>query len=109
MALLGFAGGGQLGNFGAIGVDQGTFGFAVFFWFAVVGAVTVAMTGGVLRRRKPPKPRPGPPPAGPDEDFAVIAEPVPQTDTDEDVGIVAEVDQAPPVQSTAEHPGGTFD
>ena len=41
MALLGYAGSGRLGNFGDVGTDQGTFGFAVFFWFAVVGGVTV--------------------------------------------------------------------
>lgn len=50
MALLGLAGGGELGNFGSVGVDQTTFGPGVFFWFFVVGAVTVAMTGGLTRR-----------------------------------------------------------
>lgn len=48
MALLGYAGGGQLGNFGAIGVDQATFGPAVFLWFFVVGGVTVMMANGVV-------------------------------------------------------------
>ncbi|WP_238158960.1 DUF6350 family protein [Mycobacterium sp. MFM001] len=52
-ALLGYAGGGQLGNFGGVGVDQDTFGIAVFLWFAVIGAVTVAMAGGISRRPKP--------------------------------------------------------
>ncbi len=56
MALLGYAGSGRLGNFGDVGVDQSTLGFAVFFWFAVVGAITVAMAGGV--RYRPRKPRP---------------------------------------------------
>jgi len=56
MALLGYAGSGQLGNFGGVGIDQGTFGFAVFLWFAIVGAVTVAMAGGI--RYRPMKPRP---------------------------------------------------
>ncbi len=55
-ALLGYAGGGQLGNFGDVGIDQGTFGFAVFLWFAVVGAVTVAMAGGIRYRPRKPKP-----------------------------------------------------
>jgi len=50
MALLGYAAGGPLGNFGDIGVDQGTFGAAVFLWFAAVGGVTVAMSGGIRRR-----------------------------------------------------------
>ena len=52
MALLGYAGGGQLGNFGDVGVDQSTFGPAVFFWFFVVGGLTVVMAGGVTRRPK---------------------------------------------------------
>lgn len=49
MALLGFAGGGRLGNFGDVGVDQLTFGPAVFCWFAAIGALTVVMIGGVTR------------------------------------------------------------
>ncbi|HWF68434.1 MAG TPA: DUF6350 family protein [Mycobacterium sp.] len=56
MALLGYAGSGQLGNFGDVGIDQGTFGVAVFIWFAVVGAITVAMAGGVRYRPRKPKP-----------------------------------------------------
>ena len=57
MALLGYAAGGRLGNFGGIGVDQDTFGPAVFLWFVTVGAVTVTMSGGVARR---PRPTPAP-------------------------------------------------
>ena len=56
MALLGFAGGGRLGNFGDVGVDQATFGPAVFLWFAGIGALTVVMSGGVARRPRAPKP-----------------------------------------------------
>lgn len=52
MALLGYAGGGQLGNFGAVGVDQATFAPAVFLWFFLVGAVTAAMSGGLKRGPK---------------------------------------------------------
>ncbi|MET0901153.1 MAG: DUF6350 family protein [Mycobacterium sp.] len=52
MALLGYAGGGQLGNFGSVGVDQATFGPAVFLWFFGVGTTTVVMAGGLLRRPK---------------------------------------------------------
>ena len=37
-AVLGYAAGGELGNFGAVGVDQATFGPAVFPWFAAIGA-----------------------------------------------------------------------
>jgi hypothetical protein len=56
MALLGYAGGGELGNFGHVGVDQGTFGPAVFLWFVAIGGLTVAMAGGIARRPKTPKP-----------------------------------------------------
>jgi hypothetical protein len=62
MALLGFAGGGRLGNFGEIGVDQDTFGPAVFLWFVGIGALTVAMSGGIARRPKRAKPVPAPEP-----------------------------------------------
>lgn len=61
MAVLGYAAGGELGNFGEVGVDQETFGPGVFFWFAAVGALTVSMAGGIARRPKkpaPPKPQP---------------------------------------------------
>ena len=40
MAVLGFAGGGRLGNFGDVGVDQVTFAPAVFLWFVGIGALT---------------------------------------------------------------------
>ncbi len=56
MALLGFAGGGRLGNFGDVGVDQVTFAPAVFLWFVGIGALTVAMSGGIARRAKRAKP-----------------------------------------------------
>jgi hypothetical protein len=55
MALLGYAAGGRLGNFGDVGVDQSTFGPAVFLWFAGIGALTVVMSGGIAR---PLRPRP---------------------------------------------------
>ncbi|MGZ8801066.1 MAG: cell division protein PerM [Mycobacterium sp.] len=55
MALLAFAGGGALGNFGDVGVDQTTFAPAVFLWFAGIGALTVAMSGGVQARVRRPK------------------------------------------------------
>jgi hypothetical protein len=62
MALLGYAGGGRLGNFGDVGVDQATFGPAVFLWFAVIGTLTSVMSGGVRRRPRrvaaPPEPVP---------------------------------------------------
>lgn len=62
MALLGYAGGGQLGNFGNVGVDQSTFGIAVFLWFSIIGALTVVMAGGIRRPRKRPKPASNAPP-----------------------------------------------
>ncbi len=58
LALLGYAGSGQLGNFGGVGIDQGTFGFAIFLWFTSIGALTVVMAGGVRRRPRLPKPVP---------------------------------------------------
>jgi hypothetical protein len=61
MAVLGYAAGGELGNFGEVGVDQATFAPAVFIWFAAIGGLTVVMAGGVTRRpRKPAPPRPQP-------------------------------------------------
>ena len=75
MALLGFAGGGALGNFGDVGVDQTTFAPAVFLWFAGIGALTVAMSGGLQARVRRPKV------AAPAEPEAVIdAEVVPNDD-----------------------------
>lgn len=64
MALLGFAAGGELGNFGEVGVDQATFGPAVFLWFAGIGGLTVAMSGGLQPRVRRARP------AGPDETVA---------------------------------------
>ncbi|BBY31740.1 DUF6350 family protein [Mycolicibacterium sediminis] len=64
MALLGYAGGGRLGNFGDVGVDQATFGPAIVLWFVAVGFLTVAMAGGISRVRRPrpvataPRPQP---------------------------------------------------
>jgi len=86
MALLGYAAGGQLGNFGDVGTDQGTFGFAVFLWFAVVGAITVVMAGGIrYRPRKPKPPRAAPPPAEPAVEAA-------------DAGVVVEAADQPPAE-----------
>jgi hypothetical protein len=78
LALLGFAGSGQLGNFGGVGIDQGTFGFAIFLWFTAIGALTSVMAGGI-RRRPRPKPVPvAPPPAEP---------PMPDVEDDDTSGI----------------------
>jgi hypothetical protein len=61
LALLGYAGSGQLGNFGGVGLDQSTFGFAVFLWFTAVGWLTVAMAGGIRYRPRKPKRAVSPP------------------------------------------------
>lgn len=49
LALLALAGSGQLGNFGHVGVDQATFGPWVFFWFFVIGGMTVVTARGISR------------------------------------------------------------
>ena len=101
MALLGYAAGGHLGNFGDVGTDQGTFGPAVFLWFAIVGAITVAMADGVRYRPRKPKPaRAAPPPAKPADEPLVPADPVAEVDHD-DPGVVVQAGDQPPA---ADHP-----
>jgi hypothetical protein len=65
MSLLAYGGSGRLGNFGQVGVDQGALLIGAFFWFAVVGWVTVVMAGGILpiRLRRPRRPKPARGPA----------------------------------------------
>ena len=87
MSLLAYGGSGRLGNFGDVGVDQGALLIGSFFWFAVVGWVTVVMTGGVrpirLRRPKRPNPKRASPPADDPKDFAeVFSEPGHSADHD---------------------------
>ncbi|TPG35713.1 cell division protein PerM [Mycolicibacterium hodleri] len=103
MALLGHAGGGRLGNFGDVGVDQTTFGPAVFLWFVMIGGLTVVMSGGIARRPKArsapaaaperaPEPEPEPVPAA--EESAPDAEGVEYgADVDDEIAdeIVAEI------------------
>lgn len=72
MSLLAYAGSGQLGNFGHVGVDQGALLVGVFFWFAVIGGITVAMTGGIMRRPRRIKPRPAPAAVEEPADFAGV-------------------------------------
>jgi hypothetical protein len=85
MALLAYAGGGQLGNFGGVGIDQKTFGFAIYLWFTVIGVLTVVMAGGIRHRPRTPKPtRAAPAPAEPAvEPETVDAEPGPATSPEE--------------------------
>lgn len=85
LAIVGKLAGGQLGNFGRLGIDQGTFGPGVFFWFLVIGLLTVFMLGGATRlpartRRDPePAPEPGPEPTPePAPEPAMEAEPEPE-------------------------------
>jgi hypothetical protein len=70
MSLLAYGGSGRLGNFGHVGVDQGALLIGVFFWFAVVGCVTVVMSGGIrpVRLRRPRRPAAVEEPA----DFAAV-------------------------------------
>ncbi len=66
LAALGWAGGGRLGNFGRVGVDQSTFAPAVFLWFFVIGGLTVVMAGGIAPRPVTAQPAaPAEPPAQP--------------------------------------------
>jgi hypothetical protein len=64
MSLLAYAGSGRLGNFGHVGVDQGALMIGVFFWFALVGSITVVMAGGIrpMRLRRPRRRKPAPEP-----------------------------------------------
>ncbi|HEX2283878.1 MAG TPA: DUF6350 family protein, partial [Mycobacterium sp.] len=104
MALLGYAGGGRLGNFGDVGVDQATFGPAVFLWFAGIGALTVAMTGGITRRPRKPKPTPAAEPE-PEVDEAPADEaPVDEAPVEDDVPVA----EAPPDDDTAHDPEEHF-
>ncbi|MEU9808915.1 DUF6350 family protein [Mycobacterium sp. NPDC050853] len=71
LAIVGKLSGGQLGNFGRLGIDQGTFGPGVFFWFLVIGLLTVFMLGGATRLRvvKRSVPEEEPEPAGEPEEL----------------------------------------
>ncbi|OBF40484.1 hypothetical protein A5719_16735 [Mycolicibacterium peregrinum] len=98
MALAGFAGGGRLGNFGSVGVDQATFAPAVFLWFVGIGGLTVAMSGGLTRKPRPvAPPKPEPEPVAPQPEPEVEEEP--ETDVvDEDVVAYDEPDPEPELE-----------
>ena len=99
MALLGFAGGGRLGNFGDVGVDQVTFAPAVFLWFVGIGALTLAMSGGIARRPKRAKPV-----AGPEvEPETFEEEPEPEA-VDDDAELDSEMPADADVPAEGEHP-----
>jgi uncharacterized protein DUF6350 len=104
MALLGYAGAGRLGNFGDVGVDQGTFGFAVFGWFAIVGTITVVMAGGISRLPRVPKPvppsrAPAEPALEPSAAGDTIAEP-----EDDDPDVAVDTDDPPASRSAGDRP-----
>jgi Family of unknown function (DUF6350) len=95
MSLVAYAGSGRLGNFGHVGVDQGALVMGVFFWFAVVGWVTVVMAGGIRRRPRRRKPVPAAPaaayqdePEQPDE----LADEAPAEDSEAETPTAAEHD-----------------
>jgi hypothetical protein len=86
MSLLAYAGSGRLGNFGHVGVDQGAMLIGVFFWFTVVGAITVFMAGGIRRRprRRKPEPEPAPEPEPPPEPESVEEPDEPESADDQE-------------------------
>lgn len=88
MAVLGYAAGGTLGNFGEVGVDQATFGPAVFLWFTVIGGLTVVMAGGVTRR---PKKVVAPEPQTTEGEFDPSTEPIVFGGADADCDVTAEI------------------
>ena len=85
MALLGHAGGGRLGNFGDVGVDQATFGPAVFLWFVGIGGLTVVMSNGIARRPKRVAAPPPPPASEPEPEPVSQSEAVDETVDDQTV------------------------
>ncbi|TAM71605.1 MAG: hypothetical protein EPN51_06210 [Mycobacterium sp.] len=96
MSLLAYGGSGQLGNFGHVGVDQGALFLGVYFWFAVIGGITVVMSGGITRRPRRLKTKPAPAaPAEEPADFAdVFDEREPEADEPEPL---AEPDEPKPI------------
>ena len=111
MAVLGHAGGGRLGNFGDVGVDQATFAPAVFLWFAGIGALTVAMSGGIAHRVKAPKPAREPEPAPePESEPEPAPEPPANADADDLNAEAPDAEDVPVPRPEPElEPPGAFD
>ena len=110
LAGLAYLGGGQLGNFGHVGVDQATFAPAAFFWFFVIGGLTVVLAGG-LRPRLKPAPRPDTAAVEGDpltEPIRLGVDPDPETDPEPDPEPDPDTDPATERVATAE-PGGRPD
>lgn len=104
MSLLAYGGSGRLGNFGDVGVDQGALLVGVFFWFAVVGWVTVVLAGGIRHEPRRPKPAPASPADEPADFAGLFDEPDGEADdeptgdsaADEASAEVADDDESPP-------------
>ena len=83
----------------AVGVDQSTFGPAVFLWFFVIGALTVLLTGGV--RRRPKRVKPVAPVEEPlfdedvEDDDEALTTPIPDVAAESDVEPVPEPEPEP--------------
>lgn len=96
LAILGKLAGGQLGNFGRLGIDQGTFGPGVFFWFLVIGLLTVFMLGGATRlparARLAPEPEPD---SEPEPAMEPEPEPEPETEPEPEIDAEPELDSEP--------------
>jgi hypothetical protein len=101
MALLGYAGGGQLGNFGHVGVDQATFGPAVFLWFVAIGGLTIAMAGGITRAPKTATPR-AVPVEDVERDVESEAQPDPEPESDVEPEFEPAFDAEPDAESDLE-------
>jgi hypothetical protein len=99
MALLGHVSGGTLGNFGTVGVDQVTFGPAVFLWFLAIGGLTVAMAGGIARgprmRKAPAAPAPADEPTAPIAREPVAPAPEPELEPEPEPEPDPEIERAP--------------
>lgn len=96
MTLLGYGGGGKLGNFGDVGVDKSALFLGVLFWFTLVGAVTVVMAGGI--RRRPRRRRPEPVPVDAEEPVLGVF------DDDIEPGEAPDVPNGPDVSDAPEVP-----
>ena len=98
LAALGWAGGGLLGNFGHVGVDQTTFAPGAFFWFFAIGALTVALSGGLLPRSARPAEASGPAePGGPAQSVPTPEPSVPAPALPPATGDAEPVGEAEPV------------
>jgi len=94
MSLLAYAGSGRLGNFGHVGVDQGALLIGAFFWFALVGSITVVMADGISRR--PRRRKPAPPPDEPEPEPEPLEEPdEPADEAPDEAGEPSEAAETP--------------